>query len=261
LAFHRITPLVSTSSLLGSRAGQAIMAGMATPTTTPLPDRDKLTSLDEFIVGWDTTEGWPTTAPITIDERNLISSALWNEPDITWLRVLGTVLNPSSEKNYREVTVTSHFNVFPQDFERMFSYWMRSRHLAEHGMALLQTYFAGRSSSFYPALTGIVPFAETVMKREGFTKGFSADYKAFFKKYDGTWVGTRTASTFVEMLYEQEPKGGLDNRERYNRHKLAHGIAPGAVTALDLLSGCLILDMVVSTVETGGQLFTRVLTS
>jgi hypothetical protein len=61
------------------------------------------------------------------------------------------------------------------------------------------------------------------------------------------------------MLYETEPKGGLDNRERFNRHKLAHGIAPEAVTALDLLAGCLILDMVVSTVETKGLLFTRIL--
>jgi len=232
---------------------------MATPTTSVQPDRDKLVALDEFLVNWDTTEGWPATAPVSADERNFIATALWNEPEITWLRVLGTVLNPSCEKNYREVSVTTHFNVFPQDVERMFSYWMRSRHLAEHGMALLQTYFAVRSNSFYPALTGIVPLAETVMKREGFTKGFSADYKTFFKKYDGRSVGTRTALTFVELLYEQEPKGGLDNRERFNRHKLAHGIAPGAVTALDLLSGCLILDMVISTVETGGELFTRIL--
>jgi hypothetical protein len=72
-------------------------------------------------------------------------------------------------------------------------------------------------------------------------------------------VGTRTAASFVEMLYEQDPKGGIDNRERFNRHKLAHGISPNAVTVLDVLAGCLILDMVVSTVETSGQLFTRML--
>jgi hypothetical protein len=232
---------------------------MATPITTPQLQRDKLIALDEFILNWDTGDGWPATAPITAVERDVISAALWNESEITWLRVVGTVFNPSSEKNYREVSVTNHFNVFPQDLERMFAYWMRSRHLSEHGMALLQTYFAVRVNSFYPALTGIVPLAETVMKREGFKKNFGADYKAFFKSYEATGVGTRTAAAFVEMLYEQEPKGGLDNRERFNRHKLAHGIAPSAVTMLDVLSGCLILDMVVSTVETAGQLFTRML--
>jgi hypothetical protein len=233
---------------------------MGTSTLAPAPfTADKLASLDQFLTTWDTIDGWSNTAPCTVEERNAISSALWNETEIAWLRVLGTVLNPSCEKNYREVSVTNHFNVFPQDVERMFSYWMRSRHLKEYGLALLQTYFAVRTSAFYPALTGLVPLAETVMKGEGFKKGFSADYKAFFAKYDGSGVGTRTAATFVQMLYETEPKGGLDNRERFNRHKLAHGIAPEAVTALDLLAGCLILDMVVSTVETNGLLFTRIL--
>ncbi len=110
---------------------------MATPITTPQLQRDKLVALDEFIVNWDTSDGWPATAPITAVERDVISAALWNESEITWLRVLGTVFNPSCEKNYREVSATNHFNVFPQDVERMFAYWMRSRHLSEHGMACM----------------------------------------------------------------------------------------------------------------------------
>lgn len=143
----------------------------------------------------------------------------------------------------------------------MFAYWMRSRHLKDYGLVLLQTYLATRTNSLYPALAGVVPLAETVMKSEGYKNGFSADYRRFFRDRDATGVGTRLASVFVEMLYERDPVGGIDNRERFNRHKLAHGISPQAVTALDVMSGCLILDMVVSTVETDGQLFTRILKS
>lgn len=141
----------------------------------------------------------------------------------------------------------------------MFAYWMRSRHLKEYGLSLFQTFLAARTNSFYPALAGVVPLAETVMKREGYKNGFSADYRKFFADRNQTGVGTQIASVFVEMLYEKDPVGGFDNRERFNRHKLAHGISPEAVTVLDVLAGCLILDMVVSTVETNGQLFTRVL--
>jgi hypothetical protein len=220
---------------------------------------DKLKELDQFLTTWDPTEGWPAAAPLTVPERDAVSVALWDESEITWLRVLGSVLNPATEKLYREVSVVNHFNVFPQDVERMFAYWMRSRHLKDYGLPLLQTYFAVRNSSFYPALAGVVPLAETVMKREGYQRGFSADYKKFFLDHDATGIGTRLASVFVEMLYEKDPVGGFDNRERFNRHKLAHGISPQAVTSLDVLSGCLILDMIVSTVETNGQLFTRIL--
>ena len=109
-----------------------------------------------------------------------MSDALWNEAEITWLRVLGSVLNPASEKLYREVSVVNYFNVFQQDVERMFAYWMRSRHLKDYGLPLLQTYFAIRTNSFYPALAGVVPLAETVMKREGYQRGFGADYKNSF---------------------------------------------------------------------------------
>jgi len=233
---------------------------MATPNPAhPNLTLDQLKALDQFLTTWDTAEGWPPTAPLTVQERNALSESLWNEPEITWLRVLGTVLNPSSEKMYREVSVVSHFNLFPQDIERMFVYWMRSRHLKDYGLALLQTYLAVRNNSLYPALAGVVPLAETVMKSEGYKNGFSADYRRFFQDRDATGVGTRLASVFVELLYEKDPVGGFDNRERFNRHKLAHGISPQAVTALDVMSGCLILDMVVSTVETNGQLFTRVL--
>jgi hypothetical protein len=162
---------------------------MGTSTSGSAPfTADKLASLDQFLTTWDATEGWLSAAPCTVEERNAISTALWNETEITWLRVLGTVLNPSCEKNYREVSVTNHFNVFPQDVERMFAYWMRSQHLREHGLALLQTYFAVRTNAFYPALTGLVPLAETVISAEGFKKGFSADYKAFFAKYDGSYI-------------------------------------------------------------------------
>src|SRR2546423_2801347 len=171
---------------------------MGTSTSGSAPfTADILASLDQFLTTWDATEGWLSTAPCMVEERNAISTALWNETEITWLRVLGTVLNPSCEKTYREVSVTNHFNVFPQEVERMFAYWLRSRHLREHGLALLQTYFAVRTNAFYPALTGLVPLAETVISAEGFKKGFSADYKAFFAKYDGTGIGTRTATTFV----------------------------------------------------------------
>ena len=234
---------------------------MAAPNLGQYPNitADKLKALDQFLTTWDPTEGWPAAAPLTVPERNAVSDALWNEVEITWLRVLGSVLNPASEKLYREVSVVNHFNVFQQDVERMFAYWMRSRHLKDYGLPLLQTYFAIRTNSFYPALAGVVPLAETVMKREGYQRGFGADYKKFFLDHDATGVGTRLASVFVEMLYEKDPVGGFDNRERFNRHKLAHGISPQAVTNLDVLSGCLILDMVVSTVETKGLLFTRIL--
>jgi hypothetical protein len=220
---------------------------------------DKLKALDQFLTTWDPVEGWPSTAPLSVKERNAVSTSLWNEEEITWLRVLGSVLNPNSEQTYREVSVVSHFNVFPQDIERMFAYWMRSRHLKDYGVPLLQTYLAARTNSLYPALAGVVPLAETVMKNEGYKRGFSADYQKFFRDREATGVGTRIASVFVEMLYEKDPVGGFDNRERFNRHKLAHGISPQAVTALDVMSGCLILDMVVSTIETDGQFFTRIL--
>jgi hypothetical protein len=220
---------------------------------------DKLKALDQFLTTWDPAEGWPSTAPLTVEERNAVAQSFWTEAEITWLRVLGSILNPSNEKMYREVSVVSHFNVFPQDVERMFAYWMRSRHLKEYGLALLQTYHAARTSSLYPALAGVVPLAETVMKQEGYKHGFNADYRRFFCDHEAKGIGTRIASVFVELLYEKDPVGGFDNRERFNRHKLAHGISPQAVTALDVMSGCLILDMVVSTVETDGQLFTRIL--
>lgn len=233
---------------------------MATPAQSTLTT-DRLKALDDFLVTWDAHEGWPSSnAPLTTDERDAVFQALWSEEEITWLRVVGTFLNPQSEKQFREVTVVGQFNVFPQDVERMFAYWMRSRHMKEYGIPLLQLYNAVRTTSLYPALAGVVPLAETVMKREKYTKGFGADYKKFFADHNAKGgVGTKTASFFVDLLYEKDPVGGFDNRERFNRHKLAHGISPQAVTALDVLSGCLILDMVVSTVETGGQLFTRIL--
>jgi hypothetical protein len=233
---------------------------MATPAHSALTT-DKLKALDEFLVTWDVQEGWPSSnAPLTVDEREAVYQALWLEPEITWLRVLGSVLNPHNDKQFREVTMVTHFNVMPQDVERMFAYWMRSRHLKEYGIPLLQIYNSVRTASLYPALSGVIPLAETVMKGEKYTKGFGADHKRFFADHNAKGgIGTKTAGLFVDLLYEKDPVGGYDNRERFNRHKLAHGISPQAVTPLDLLSGCLILDMVVSTVETGGQLFTRIL--
>jgi hypothetical protein len=41
----------------------------------------------------------------------------------------------------------------------------------------------------------------------------------------------RQRAFFVDLLYEKDPVGGFDNGERFNRHKLAHGISPQAVTA------------------------------
>lgn len=58
---------------------------------------DKLKMLDQFLTTWDPTEGWPSTAPLTVDERNALSEVLWNEMEITWLRVLGSVLNPAAK--------------------------------------------------------------------------------------------------------------------------------------------------------------------
>jgi hypothetical protein len=192
---------------------------MSAPNPVTATSSDKLKALDQFLPEWDPTEGWPSTALLSVDERNAISSAFWEEQEITWLRVLGTVLNPSSEKNYLEVSVVNHFQFFPEDLDRMFAYWMRSRPLKEHGMALFQTYRAAFVGAPYPALTGVVPLAETVMKHEGYKKGFRLDYKKFFADHDATGgVGTRTAGTFVELLYEKDPVGGVDNRERFNRH-------------------------------------------
>ena len=101
--------------------------------------------------------------------------------------------------------------------------------------------------------------AENVIIQKGFRKGFSADYKAFFDSYKNG-VGVQTAKLYTQTLYENEPRGGADNRHRFNRHKLAHGFSPDAVTFLDLIAGCLILDMVLSTAQTGGRLLDRILT-
>jgi len=86
----------------------------------------------------------PATAPLIVSERNALSEALWNEPEITWLRVLGSAFNPISDKNYREVSMMRHFNAFPQDIGRMSAYWMRSRHPQELRPPLLQSYLAAK---------------------------------------------------------------------------------------------------------------------
>lgn len=238
---------------------------MSSPTTgsaanAPLLTHPRLEEFDRFLVEWDTTAGWPANAPLTGEQRNKVSEWLFTyELEITWLRVLGTILHSTQERNYLEVSVANHFQFFPQDVERMFTYWLRCPHLQRHGIAILQVYHAYRSASFHPALAAIIPLAETVMVNAGFKKqkGFGADYKEFFKSFTNG-LGTKTAEVFLARVYESEPKGGLDNRERYNRHRLAHGISPDSVTWLDFLFGCLVLDLIVSTDSTGGQLLSRI---
>lgn len=219
----------------------------------------KIKELADFLPTWAPEDGWPANAPLTKEERNRVSALLWKEEEITWLRVLGTVLNPMTEGHYLEYSVSNHFTLaFPTEIERMFGYWIRFKHLKKYGTILLQSYHAFKVGAFYPAVTGIVPLAETVILAEGFRKNFSGDYKAFFNRYkDG--IGVETAKVFTEILYEQEPRGGIDNRQPYNRHRLSHGVSPGAVTPIDVYSACLILDMVVSTIETKGNLLNRVL--
>jgi hypothetical protein len=96
------------------------MAAHASPGLTT----DKLKKLDAFLVTWDAHEGWPTSSPpLTSEERIVVYEQLWLETEVTWLRVLGSVLNPQSERQFVEVTVVNHFNVFPQDVERMFGGW------------------------------------------------------------------------------------------------------------------------------------------
>ena len=56
------------------------------------------------------------------------------------------------------------------------------------------------------------------MKYEKYKKGFGADYKKFFSDHELQGVRTRTAAVFFEMLYEWDPVGGMDDRERCNRH-------------------------------------------
>lgn len=46
---------------------------------------DKLKALDRFLTTWDPSEGWLATAPLAVEERNLVSQALWSEQEITWL--------------------------------------------------------------------------------------------------------------------------------------------------------------------------------
>jgi len=229
-----------------------------TPRASPQVTLAKIRDLANFLPTWYPDEGWPTTAPLTVEERNLVSAALWREQDICWLRVLGTVLGTFCERFYLENAVLNHFSTFPDDVERMFVYSLASRHLRKHGKVLLQTYHSLKCGAYYPALCGVVPLAETVIKCEGYRNGFTADYKKFFEQYkDG--VGVQTAQLYTEILYEKEPQGGIDNRHRFNRHKLMHGVSPDAVTFLDAIGGCLILDMVVSTVETNGHLLDRML--
>lgn len=214
---------------------------------------EKLKLLSKFLPGWATEKGWPEDAPITREERNAISYALWKEEEITWLRVLGTVLNPQVEKHYLEYLALRHFQIFPAEMDRMFTYWIRSKHLKAAGRALLQAYCAVKAGAYYPALIAVIPFAETVMRAEGVRK--LKHFRKFFDKY-GDGLGVPTAKVFAEYFYESEPKG-TDTRPPYNRHKLAHGLSE-AVAEIDLVAGCLFVDMVVSVAETEGHLFDRI---
>src|SRR6266481_1540043 len=95
---------------------------------------EKLKSLDGFLVEWDAHSGWPSDAPLSVEEKNELSALLWAEEEITWLRVLGTILSPLVDKQFLEVSISNHFQaVFPQDVERMFAYWMRCPVLKDYG--------------------------------------------------------------------------------------------------------------------------------
>lgn len=232
----------------------------ATPIGVPAITQAKLDLLDEFLVNWNTEDGWPASAPFTASERQIISEEFFKEEKITWLRVLSTVLYLADEKQPLTTMVLRHFAAFPDDLERMFAYWVRSDRLADYARALLQTYFTAKANAFYPSLTGVIPFAETVMVNEGFTKSVNQvpQHTQFFKKYAGN-AGVKTAEVFTSRLYQIGKRGELGNRELYNRHALLHGVSPDAMRQLDFLSGCLTVDMVVSTAETRGNLFQRVL--
>ena len=166
-------------------------------------------------------------------------------------------MNHHCQRQSVEACAITHFNWFPTDVERMFRYWIQSRHLESYGMHLLQCYQALKAGATYPALCGLTPLAEVVLRAAGYP---DRNYKGFFDSF-AEGIGTQSARLYTEYFYrnEKDLRSGVDDRLPLNRHLVLHGETVDSIYPLVVIGTCMVLDMVVSTDATQGKLVSRIL--